>query len=43
MLDEDAKGIPDFWLTTFKNVDMLADMIQVSEFFFTMLLAPKTS
>ena len=28
ILDENTKGIPDFWLTTFKNVDMLADMVQ---------------
>lgn len=26
--DENAKGIPDFWLTIFKNVEMLAEMIQ---------------
>ena len=26
---DDAKGIPEFWLTAMKNVDMLADMIQV--------------
>jgi nucleosome assembly protein 1-like 1 len=26
--DEDIKGIPDFWLTIFKNVAMLADMVQ---------------
>jgi len=25
---EDTKGIPDFWLTIFKNVDMLAEMVQ---------------
>jgi len=25
---ENTKGIPDFWLTIFKNVDMLAEMIQ---------------
>lgn len=27
-LDENTKGIPDFWLTIFKNVDMLAEMVQ---------------
>ena len=26
---DDVKGIPEFWLTAMKNVDMLADMIQV--------------
>jgi len=26
--EEDMKGIPGFWLTVFKNVDMLAEMIQ---------------
>lgn len=26
--DEDSKGIPEFWLTIFKNVDLLADMMQ---------------
>ncbi|KAL4224857.1 Nucleosome assembly protein 1-like 1 [Mactra antiquata] len=25
---EDSKGIPSFWLTIFKNVDMLSEMIQ---------------
>lgn len=25
---EDIKGIPDFWLTIFKNIGMLADMVQ---------------
>ncbi|KAL8568172.1 hypothetical protein ACOMHN_027695 [Nucella lapillus] len=25
---EDAKGIPSFWLTVFKNVDMLAELVQ---------------
>ncbi len=24
------KGIPSFWLTIFKNVDMLSEMVQVS-------------
>ena len=27
---EDPKGIPEFWLTVFKNVDLLSDMLQVS-------------
>lgn len=27
-LDENTKGIPDFWLTIFKNVEMIAEMIQ---------------
>lgn len=26
--NEDIKGIPAFWLTIFKNVGMLADMVQ---------------
>ncbi|XP_021166654.1 nucleosome assembly protein 1-like 4a isoform X1 [Fundulus heteroclitus] len=26
--EEDPKGIPDFWLTIFKSVDMLSDMVQ---------------
>lgn len=26
--DEDVKGIPGFWLTIFKNVSMLSDMVQ---------------
>ncbi|KFO20687.1 Nucleosome assembly protein 1-like 1 [Fukomys damarensis] len=25
---EDAKGIPEFWLVVFKNVDLLSDMVQ---------------
>ena len=25
----DPKGIPEFWLTIFKSVDMLNDMLQV--------------
>uniref|UniRef100_A0A3P8WPB2 Nucleosome assembly protein 1-like 1 n=1 Tax=Cynoglossus semilaevis TaxID=244447 RepID=A0A3P8WPB2_CYNSE len=25
---EDPKGIPDFWLTVFRNVDLLSDMLQ---------------
>ncbi|XP_014224525.1 nucleosome assembly protein 1-like 1-B [Trichogramma pretiosum] len=27
-VDENIKGIPDFWLTIFKNVSMLSDMVQ---------------
>lgn len=26
--DENTKGIPEFWLTIFKNVDLLAEMLQ---------------
>ena len=26
---EDVRGIPEFWLTALKNVDHIADMIQV--------------
>lgn len=26
---EDPMGVPDFWLTVFKNVDLLSDMLQV--------------
>lgn len=26
--DENVKGIPDFWLTIFKNVTLLAEMVQ---------------
>lgn len=26
---QDPKGIPEFWLTVFKNVDLLSDMVQV--------------
>lgn len=26
--DETTKGIPEFWLTIFKNVDLLAEMVQ---------------
>ncbi|XP_062318691.1 nucleosome assembly protein 1-like 4a isoform X2 [Osmerus eperlanus] len=26
--EEDAKGIPEFWLTIFKGVDMLSDLLQ---------------
>lgn len=27
--EEDPKGIPEFWLTIFKSVDMLSEMLQV--------------
>ncbi len=27
-VDENVKGIPDFWLTIFKNVAMLSEMVQ---------------
>jgi len=30
VMDENVKGVPDFWLTIFKNVEMLSEMIQVS-------------
>jgi nucleosome assembly protein 1-like 1 len=26
--EEDMKGVPEFWLTIFKNVELLADMVQ---------------
>lgn len=29
--EEDPKGIPEFWLTIFKSVDMLSDMLQVCQ------------
>merc|ERR1711970_1088748 len=29
--DEDIKGIPSFWLTIFKNVEMIADMVQEAD------------
>lgn len=32
--EEDPKGIPEFWLTIFKSVDMLSDMLQVQFIFF---------
>lgn len=32
LLGEDVKGIPHFWLTVFKNVDMLSEMVQVCSF-----------
>lgn len=27
--EENPKGIPEFWLTIFRSVDMLSDMLQV--------------
>lgn len=27
---DDPKGVPEFWLTIFKRVDMLAEMLQVN-------------
>ena len=27
--EKETKGVPGFWLTIFKNVDMLSEMIQV--------------
>jgi len=29
--DKDVKGVPDFWLTIFKNVDMLQEMVQEAD------------
>jgi len=29
--DKDVKGIPSFWLTIFKNVEMLAEMVQEAD------------
>ena len=29
--NEDVKGIPSFWLTIFKNVEMLAEMVQETD------------
>ena len=31
-LDENTKGIPEFWLTAMKNVELIEEMIQVSSF-----------
>ena len=31
--DEKVSGVPEFWLTILKNVDMLSEMIEVSETF----------
>lgn len=30
--DTNVKGIPDFWFTIFRNVDMLSELVQVSFF-----------
>merc|ERR1712172_362333 len=29
--EKDIKGVPDFWLTIFKNVDMLQEMVQEAD------------
>merc|ERR1719211_670871 len=29
--EKDVKGVPDFWLTIFKNVDMLQEMVQEAD------------
>ena len=29
--EKDVKGIPEFWLTIFKNVDMLQEMVQEAD------------
>ena len=29
--EKDVKGVPEFWLTIFKNVDMLQEMVQESD------------
>jgi len=29
--EEKPKGIPEFWLTIFRSVDMLSDMLQVNQ------------
>jgi len=39
-MDENTKGIPEFWLTAMKNVELLGDMIQVwydFQFFYSLL------
>ena len=28
LTEDNTEGVPEFWLTIFKNVDMLADMVQ---------------
>ena len=28
--ETNVKGIPDFWFTIFRNVDMLSELVQVS-------------
>jgi len=30
-VNEDVKGVPSFWLTIFKNVEMLSDMVQEAD------------
>lgn len=30
-IDQDAKGIPDFWLTVFRNTAMLSEMVQIHD------------
>jgi nucleosome assembly protein 1-like 1 len=29
--DKNVKGVPEFWLTIFKNVDMLQEMVQEAD------------
>ena len=29
--EKDVKGVPQFWLTIFKNVEMISDMIQEAD------------
>lgn len=31
--ETNVKGIPDFWFTIFRNVDMLSELVQVSFYF----------
>jgi len=28
-MGEDVKGVPEFWLTTFKNTELIGDIIEV--------------
>ena len=35
-MDENTKGIPEFWLTAMKNVELLGDMIQVNQSFLSL-------
>lgn len=30
--EPNPKGIPEFWFTIFRNVDMLSELVQVSKF-----------
>lgn len=30
--EPNPKGIPEFWFTIFRNVDMLSELVQVSRF-----------